>query len=413
MYVYIALLTIVHQCLLSESVHPSYTFKTRDVHLKKLFHNRLRAPTIDKRFFEFNPVAFDIKNPNEDADTARFYHFSPFVSLPKVEEIDTPIPPRRKLGAFKSGYMIGNEAPKGLKPYVDHFSGIRSFALHLFRPKKKVGLGPKLALGPHPYMVTERSSDTHRADPFFGTDAIAKPGQLFRGGKASTLPTDSIQMTTNNGGSNQLDNDIFQSVFQTNGIELKSSRGHSEVLNMLPGNHAVTGKSFNTHHSGSGTEFKSSQLSSGKQDTLTSINYGFGFHDGSLGHGSQNDQKLQHNPLPLTPDHDHLGFFSNDKLDHNSDTIEQSPQQISHEPSTISTGNTDAFGSLEPYYSPDYFENYQPYDGTYGESQDGSFDGFGGFGGFATESVCTCLTLYIHVCSFNFDYTYWCCVCLV
>ena len=127
MYVYIALLTIVHQCLLSESVHPSYTFKTRDVHLQKLFHNRLRAPTIDKRFFEFNPVAFDIKNPNEDADTARFYHFSPFVSLPKVEEIDTPIPPRRKLGAFKSGYMIGNEAPK-----VSRFNATTDFVHHVY-----------------------------------------------------------------------------------------------------------------------------------------------------------------------------------------------------------------------------------------------------------------------------------------
>lgn len=344
MHLYTFILTISLQCLVAVSFHSFHKHKGGDLRRETL-HNKVRSLSSHKRFFEFSPFALVAKHkPHKVEDNSkRFFHFSPFVSLPKVNQLISPVPSRRKVKTYKSGYIIGNTAPAGLKPYIDHFSGIRSFALHLFRPKKET----EMISDADSYLVKERSGSQPRTESLW-----------------PFLQDDSFKASTTN------DKNIFGSFYKTNGIEIERSGGQKDVLNLLQGQNM--GKSLDPHYSGSNEEFKSSYLRSGEEDTLSSFNYGLGFHDNSIKHISHNDHRAKHD-LMTTPEPE---VFSDVK----DLSAEKLPQQT---PLLEDTAITDGFGSFQTDYNPDYFDIYQ----LNGEDDTGNNGGFASFGSFASDSV--------------------------
>lgn len=88
-------------------------------------HNKI------KRFFEFSPVAFNHGTEDISIDASRNdpIHFSPFITI--IEGYRKYSKPQRPQPKFKSTYIKTGEAPpEHVNPYVDHFSGIKSFILH-------------------------------------------------------------------------------------------------------------------------------------------------------------------------------------------------------------------------------------------------------------------------------------------
>ncbi|XP_045165944.2 homeobox protein 2-like [Mercenaria mercenaria] len=120
---------------LESAIKHMQTDKIRMQKLDKFSH----LPTVSvnnrfKRFFEFNPVAFNRDSTDiQDKPIQSMFHFSPFItSLQNFKK--HAIHDEKPLSKFKPIYIKNGETPKHLKPYVDHFSGVRAFALHLNNP---------------------------------------------------------------------------------------------------------------------------------------------------------------------------------------------------------------------------------------------------------------------------------------
>lgn len=87
----------------------------------------------EKRFFEFNPVAFGQKPKDKLVDEERRKQFllSPFIS--SLERLQT-FSEQDNAPRFKSAFITKDKKPKNLKPFLDHFSGVKSSALHFKHP---------------------------------------------------------------------------------------------------------------------------------------------------------------------------------------------------------------------------------------------------------------------------------------
>ena len=114
--------------------------KSRMLRLTRQYSHVSTFPVTNrlKRFFEFNPVAFNRKSPVEPDQTLKTtIQFSPFTTSLQNFKESSGENDAYLFTKFKSSYINNDEKTKFLRPYVDHFSGVKSFPFHLKNPKKE------------------------------------------------------------------------------------------------------------------------------------------------------------------------------------------------------------------------------------------------------------------------------------
>lgn len=354
MYIKILFLVYFYQCLFT-SCHGLFQTQQRLFPRKRtmsyiyLYRQPTTRTTLHKRFFEFNPLAFELKNSLVEGHRKRFFHFSPFTSRHRPENRVVPAKESPKL--FGSGYIINGKAPEGLKPYVDHFSGVRSFALHLFRPKKK----PRESRVVKSINRKEREI-LDRFQPKLLSDI--EDNKSFESPKYFPGIT---TRTFNIGHHNYLRSAAPK--LNLAGLKDFVHLGlDEEKKQLLEGNQGFVKNSLPRQETGSDLGFKSSILNGNKQDTLEKSNNDQSFH--GWGYLDSLKPDLDYSSNGMSPDAGGWGSFDVPTIQTPSDNI--------------------GFGSFKP---DDSLETINTFDDLYGEDLDNGNNGFGSFGSFSSNSV--------------------------
>lgn len=321
---------------------------------------RTNPETKIKRFFEFSPLAFGQNIQTFEDNSKRFFRISPFVSRPdKLKQI---IKDPMHLRTYGSGYINRHKVPAGLKPYVDHFSGVRSFALHLFKPKKN----PKPRSIPDKYFAKERKSRP-AANIFLKKTFDSGPGirkALFSPGVSTRTPSKS-QPT-------------FYRPFPPGSLRITSYKKEIRTKDQrIPHRQRSSLWSpFSAHSFDTKTEYKSDVPNENKGDSLGMFNTGFGFTSESTKAVEEKTHK---------PD---FGLFSDTAVNEDQFSTFGSFNSPSENINTDFHEQHGGFGDFKTENDPG-----MPY-GLYDEELEEPQNGFSSFGSFSSDTVSILLSLH-------------------
>lgn len=372
------ILSILYQCLETKALDGSVNTggvlsdhskrsRAQDLHSNSLIQRnvlsalaRTNPETKTKRFFEFSPLAFGQNIESFEDNSKRFFRISPFVSRP--DKLKQLIKDPMHLRPYGSGYIIRHKVPAGLKPYVDHFSGVRSFALHLFKPKKN----PKPRSIPDKYFAKERKSRP-AGNIFLKKTFDSSPGirkVLFSPGVSTRTPV-----------KNQ---PTFYRPFPPGSLRITSYEKEIRTKDeRIPHRQRSSLWSpFTAHNFDTKTEYKSDVPNEYKGDSLGMFNNGFGFTAESTKAAEEKTHK---------PD---FGLFSDTAVNEDRFSTFGTFDSPSENIDTDFHEQNGGFGDFKTEHDPGM--SYGLYDEELEEPQ----NGFSSFGSFSSDTVSILLSLH-------------------